>query len=406
MHSLESIYNILLGRYWWVLYVRPNMAENDSCAQLFCVVGKNGHGTVVKSFSGSLDECRQFQIINGGAADGVLLVNDMTPLKIVSEEICSTNDFPGYKPENFDSVESFSGAFLVMALKNAVESLAKDVENSGFKLLLHVPAVLLYSEQIGYEDNDPHIVLSEENGYTDLWLYLEGSLAAFYRVVGNQQDRLPNYICERFVLGTIPPEKISVTKECLAKTIADDAWLFKIDNVPAFHTAVDKKAVSRINEAAIFRRTLKMCALILAVSMIVLFAFEVGYNVYKQSSETQIQSFESRMKKQKELELVWEKLERDKASSEAFLKIKTHTAGSLEIIASHVPENVWLDHWNVSKQIHSVRGYANSSEALSAFLSALENERKLINVRLRTTEETTWKNTQVVRFDLVAEAVQ
>lgn len=35
-------------------------------------------------------------------------------------------------------------------------------------------------------------------------------------------------------------EQFSMEPETLAKAVAEDAWLFRTDGVPAFHTAVDK----------------------------------------------------------------------------------------------------------------------------------------------------------------------
>lgn len=405
--ALGKTFNIATGRYWWVLSVRPS-ADGGCSAQLFCVVRKGGAArcVVVSSLSGTLEECRRFQIMNGGAADGVLLIDDLTPVKVVSEDVGSTADFPGYKIENLDCVDSLSGTFSIAALKNAVETFAHDVEGAGFKLLAHVPAVLLYSELMRFDCEKPHVVSRSEDGFTELWLFLDGNLASYYKVPGNMAESMVGYVRERYMLGEIPVEECSVTNESLAKAIADDAWLFKTDGVPAFHTAADKKALSRIREAALFRRTLKVCFAIFAVSILVLVAFEIGSQMYMHRSEAQIQSFETKIQKQKELEQVWNKLENDKARSESYLKHRSRIASSLGVLASHVPENVWIVHWNVSNQVHSVQGYAATSEDVSAFLSALENEGKLVNVRLRTTEKTTWKNHQVVKFDLTAEDIR
>lgn len=404
--ALGNAFNIATGRYWWVLCVHSS-AEVVFSAQIFSVTRKRGANcNIVLSFSGTLEECRRFQILNGGSADGVLLVDDSTPVKIVSEEIGSTADFPGFKPENLDCVESLSGTFSVAALKNAVESLARDVESAGFKLLAHVPSILFYSELIRFEDSQPHLVCRIENEFTDLWVFLDGSLVACYKVAGDASKDLSRYARDRFLLGEIPVEECSVDDEALAKAVSEDAWVFRTDNLSAFHTAADKKALSRIHEAAFFRRSLKACIGIIFISLIVLFAFEAGTGVYMQRSEAQIQSFESKIHKQKELEQIWNKLENDRNRSESYLKHRSKISSSMGVFAATLPESVWLVHWNISKKIHTVQGYAASSEDVSTFLSILENERNLVNVRLRTTEKTTWRNRPVVKFDLTAEDVQ
>ncbi|MCQ2063139.1 MAG: PilN domain-containing protein [Fibrobacter sp.] len=405
--ALGKAFNIATGRYWWVLCVQ-SVAEGGVTSSLYRVVRKKGaaRSAVVASFSGSLEECRGFQIMNGGAADGVLLVDDATPVKILSETVGSTVDFPGYKPENFDRVESVVGAFSVVALKSAVETFARDVEGIGFKLLAHIPAALLYSELMRPDGDAPRLVSRLENGFAELWLFLEGNLAAYYKVVGDASAPLSCYVQERFVLGETPVEADAVNGENLARTAAEDAWLFKTYGMPAFHTPADKKAVSRIREAALFRRMLKVCAAFIFVSIFVIIAFGTATGVYAHRSEAQIQSFESKIQKQRELEQVWNQLESDRARSESYLRHRSRTASSLGVLASRVPENVWIAHWNVSKRIHSVQGYAASSEDVSSILAALENERKLVNVRLRTTEKTTWKGRPVVKFDLTAEDVR
>lgn len=53
----------------------------------------------------------------------------------------------------------------------------------------------------------------------------------------------------------------------------------------------------------------------------------------------------------------------------------------------------------------SLQGYSASSEEVSKFLSILEAEKKLVNVRLRSTEKTTFKRKPVVKFDLSAEVI-
>lgn len=405
--ALGKAFNIATGRYWWVLCVQ-SVADGGIVAFLYRVVRKKGaaRSVVVASFSGSLEECRGFLILNGCSADGVLLVDDATPVKILSETVGSTADFPGYKPENFDRVDSVVRAFSVVALKSAVETFARDVEGVGFKFLAHIPAALLYSELMRPDGDAPRLVSRLENGFTELWLFLEGNLAAYYKVAGDASAPLSCYVQERFVQGKTPVEGVCATVENLAMAAAEDAWLFKTYGMPAFHTPADKKAVSRIREAVLFRRMLKVCAAFVFVSIFVIFVFEAGTCVYTQRSESQIQSFEAKIQKRKELEQVWNQLESDRARSESYLRHRSRTASSLGVLASRVPENVWIAYWNVSKRIHSVLGYAASSEDVSSILAALENERKLVNVRLRTTEKTTWKGRPVVKFDLTAEEVR
>ena len=144
----------------------------------------------------------------------------------------------------------------------------------------------------------------------------------------------------------------------------------------------------------------------LLIMFIALFAFRIGTSVYVDRSQSKIQGFKARVQKQKELSQVLEKLENDRVASESFLMHRSHMATSLKNFVANVTDNVWITSWNVSRGNHSVQGYAITPEDLSYFLSTLEKERNLVNVRLKTTEKTTWNKLQVIKFSLGAEDVR
>ena len=403
---LGKALNVATGRYWWVLVV-SEFANAGSAHILRVMRGHGaGRGFVDFSFSGTLAECRGFQVKNGGGADGVLLVDGCTPVKVVSEEVGTVADFPGYKAENLDNVDSISGDFSVVALKSAVENFAAEMEKYGFKILLHVPSVLVVAEMLDVPGEQPCLFTNCSGGFVRLLLASGGKVVAGYKVAGENAERLSGYVREHFFLKETVEAPFSMDSEALAKAVAEDAWLFRTDGVPAFHTAVDKGAVRRIREAAISRRVLKFCLASVSLSFVALLAFRIGTDVYIDRSESKIQGFKARMQKQKELSQVLEKLESDRAASESFLKHRSHVATSLRNFVVDVTDNVWITGWNVSRGNHSVQGYAVTPEDLSDFLSTLEKERNLVNVRLKTTEKTTWNRLQVIKFSLGAEDVR
>lgn len=404
--SLRKMLDDATGRFWWVLIV--NDAANSSPAQIMRVMRGRGTGRsfIDFSFSGTLEECREYQVKNGGGADGVLLVDCITPVKIVSEEVGSVADFPGYKAENLDTVDSISGDFSVVALKSAVENFIAEVEKWGFKILLHVPSLLVAAELINISSEEPCLYTNCDGGFVRLLLSSGGKIVAGYKVAGDDCKRLAGYVCERFFLKDVAEESFSIESETIAKAIADDAWLFRTDGVPAFHTPADKGAIRRIREAAFSRRVLKACFVIALLSLVTLLVFRVGTTVYVDRSESKIQGFKAKVQKQKELALVLEKLETERAESESFLMHRSHVATSLNNFAVNITDNVWITSWHVSRGSHSVQGYAITPEDLSELLTVLEKERNLVNVRLKTTEKTTWKNHQVIRFSLSAEDVR
>ena len=397
--------NLATGRYWWVLVVGGMSSDESSSAHILRVVrGRSaGRSVVDVSFSGPLEECRRFQMQNGGGDDGILLVDDLTPVKVVSDEMDTAVDFPGYKEGCLDNVKAIGGDFSVVAMRASVESLAQEVQKHGFKILVHLPSLFAIVEQLVVEGDGAHLFTNCENGVARLLLFSGANLLSGYRVLGDSCDALVKYACDRFLLKDVPEETFSLDIKGMAKAVAEDAWLFRTDGMPAFAIPADKGALKRIREAALFRRVFKACVAIVLLSVIVLSLVWIGVDVYARQSQAMVQSLNSRIQKQKELSAVLEKLERDKSSSEKFLRHRSRVSSSMGAFAGLVPENVWVVRWGLSGGNHSVQGYAVSPDALSAFLASLENERAIVNVRLRTTEKTTWKKQPVVRFSLSAE---
>ena len=397
--------NLATGRYWWVLVVGGISPNEGSSAHILRVMrGRGaGHSVVDVSFSGPLEECRRFQMQNGGGDDGILLVDDLTPVKVVSDEMDTAVDFPGYKEGCLDNVKAIGGDFSVVAMRASVENLAQEVQKCGFKILVHLPSLFAIVELLVVEGDGARLFTNCENGVARLLLFSGANLLSGYRVLGDSSEALVKYACDRFLLKDVPEESFSLDIEGMAKAVAEDAWLFRTDGMPAFAIAADKGALKRIREAALFRRVFKACVAIVLLSVIVLSLVWVGVDIYARQSQAMVQSLNSRIQKQKELSAVLEKLERDKNSSEKFLRHRSRVSSSVSAFAALVPENVWIVRWGFSGGNHSVQGYAVSPEALSAFLASLENERAVVNVRLRTTEKTTWKKQPVVRFSLSAE---
>ena len=404
--SLGKMLDDVTGRFWWVLVVSDSASAG--LAHILRVMRGRGAGRsfVDFSFSGTLAECREFQVKNGGGADGVLLVDCCTPVKIVSDEVGTVADFPGFKLENLDCVESISGDFSVVALKSAVENFVADIEKYGFRILRHVPSVLVVAELLDVPGDQPCLFTNCDDGFVRLLLSSGGKIVAGYKVAGENAERLSSYVREHFFLKESVDEQFSMEPETLAKAVAEDAWAFRTDGVPAFHTLPDKDALRRIREAAFSRRILKFCLAFVSLSFIALFAFRIGASIYIDRSQSKIQEFKARVQKQKELSQVLEQLESDRAVSESFLKHRSHMATSLNNFVLNVTDNVWITNWNASRGNHSVQGYAITPEDLSDFLSTLEKERNLVNVRLKTTEKTTWNKLQVIKFSLGAEDVR
>lgn len=400
-NAFRTALSVSTGRYWWVLIVR-NCVGGGTAKILRVLRGcGNGHSYVDLSLDGTLEECRRFQVQNGGSADGVLLVDDATPAKMVQigdEE---------FKKENFEYVNSIDGDFAVVALRRSFEDLAEEVGKVEFKILAHLPQVFFEIEMLRQKDfSGNKIFTNSSDGVSRCWFFVDGEPYAAYKVAEDCRGAdLVKFIKERYFLDSVEVEEIPLENEALARAVAEDSWLFRTDHLPVFSTLPDSAAVARIREAAMFRRTFKACVGILLATLLVTFAFWGGVSWYAAESETQIAAFEKNIESRKELERVWKKLEADKAGTEKFLSHRSRVATSLSIIAADLPANSWISHWAVRGSHLSLQGYSASSEEVSKFLLTLESEKKLVNVRLRTTEKTTFKRKPVVKFDLGLEVV-
>lgn len=406
--------DIAFGQYWWILNVRENIS-GEACACVTRVLRGRRVCVADIAFEGSLAECRNFQAQNGGAADGVLLLDNVSPVKMVTagagiDASESVSDFVGFKRENFDVVNSLDGKFAVLALHRAIENLVDEVVKVGFKILTHVPAMLVETTVLCSREmlDSTNIFTRFVDGVSKVWLFSAGDLLAFYQIADAQDKcaELVKFIKNRYMLGEATVEEASLDEASLAKTVAEDAWLFHTDHLPAFRSLPNRSAMARIREAALFRRVFKACVGVGLISLLVTLSFWGGVAWYSSKSQTQIASFEKQIETRKELERVWKKLEADKAQTEVFLSHRSRVASALAVVAGDIPGDLWVTHWSVSRGVHSMQGYASTSEDVSKFLSTLESEKSFVNVRLRTTEKTTWKRHDVVKFDLSMEEVR
>ena len=400
--NIGKALSVSAGRFWWVLVVHSR-AGGGNARVLRVVRGRTAGRCVADfTFAGALSACREFQVQNGGGADGVLLVDDSTPVKVAQEGEAE------FQREGFETVRSIDGNFSLVALRREIDDLADDVCKAGFRILAHVHALFLEVEMLRSHDvSVPKVFTSVSGDISRAWLFTDGEILASYKVsCVNACQKIAEFIGERLFLKSFDVEDVSIDDTDMAKAVAEDAWLFRTSYLPAFSTLPDASAVARIREAALFRRVFKACVGILLATILVTLAFWGGVSWYADKTEVQVAAFEKNLETRKELERVWKKLEEDKAGIEKFLQHRSRISSTFSIFAKAIPAGAWISHWSVSRNVHSFQGYAVSPEELSKFLYALESERRLVNVRLRTTEKTTWKGRPVVRFNLTAEVIR
>lgn len=387
---------MLFGRFWWCLEYR------ESSATISLVLKKKGKATIAKQFQGSLEECKSFQNLNGGIAEGVLLVDDITPVRAVYDR--DSFDLPGYRKEDFDFVESPSEDFIIASARRSVEKAADTVKTAGFNILLHTPALyckLAQSKPV--PDSDGTIFIQEQQNVLDLWAFAGSELKAYYRMAkeNSVRESLVNFIKGEY--GIANPEIVDFEEKETARIIADDVWTFRTTAMPSFSTVPDAGAFRRLREASLFRKVLKAACVVTAFSVIGTFAFEIVNYFGESSTEKERIAYEKQLDSEKEFSKVVQDLEKQVEKTRGFLTHRSKIATQILALSKALPADSWITSWRIDGLRHSVQGLALNSDNISKFLQTLENSGKFKNVRLRTTEKTTYKKKPAVKFDILAE---
>lgn len=387
---------LLLGRFWWCLEYR------ESGATISLVLKKKGKATIAKQFQGSLEECKSFQNLNGGIAEGVLLVDDITPVRAVYDR--DSFDLPGYRKEDFDFVESPSEDFIIASAKRSVEKTAETVRTAGFNILLHTPALYCKLAQSKPTSNsDGTIFVQEQGNVLDLWAFAGNELKAYYRMAKEKgvRESLVNFVKGDY--GIANPEIVEFEEKETARIVADDAWTFRTTAMPSFNTIPDAGALRRLREASLFRKALKAACIVTAFSVIGTFAFGIVNHFGESSTEKERIAYEKQLDSEKEFAKVVQNLEKQVEKTRGFLTHRSRIATQMLALSKALPADSWITGWKIDGQRHSVQGLALNSDDISGFLQTLENSGNFKNVRLRTTEKTTYKKKPAVKFDILAE---
>ncbi len=389
--------SVFMGRFWWCLEVHENSASISR------IVKRRGKPAVDCTFSGTLEACRNYQNVNGGSAEGVILIDDITPVKVVFEKESFT--LPGFETENFEFVDSVSGDFTVVAAKKSVEKAVESVTAAGFKILLHTPAVC-YKVALSLESapDGNSIFVQEQESSSDLWAFTDGEFRAYYRIAkgSGSVESLKNFVTSEYGIENAPVENFEAS---LAPVVANDAWVFKTTAMPAFSTLPDAASMKRLHEASLFRKTLKVAAIFVALSFLGTGAIGIINHIEESGNEKDRIAYEKELQNEKEFNELVKDLEKRTERIRKFLAHRSRTASKMALVGETIQQDSWITHWKIDGKVHSIQGLAANANEISATLQALEKSNNFVNVRLRTTEKTTFRRKPVIRFDIVAEAM-
>ena len=388
---------MLFGRFWWCLELR------ESVATISLVVKKRGNPLLAKQFQGTLEDCRSFQNLNGGIAEGVLLVDDVTPVKTVYDR--DTIDLPGYRKEDFDFVETPSDDFIIASTRRSVEKAAEAVRAAGFRILLHTPALYYKLAQCKIDaERDSQIFVQEQGQILDLWAYSKGELKAYYRTAKTDgaRESLVKFVSGEY--GFKSPDVQDFEGLETAKAVTSDAWTFRTTSMPTFSTVPDADAMRRLKEASLFRKALKAASIVAAFSVAGTAAFGIANGVGESGVEKERAAYEKQLDSEKEFSKIVQNLENQVEKTRGFLTHRSRIASRMHSLSKALPAGAWITSWKIEGQKHSLQGLTPDPEEISTFLRVLESSGEFKNVRLKTTEKTTYKRKPVVKFDILAEA--
>lgn len=395
--SLGAKFCVFLGSYVWCLELGYNHSRISR------VIRRKGRGITDISFEGNLEECRHFQLKNGGTTDGVILVDSLTNVKILGE--VDSISIPGYKESFFENVDSIDGICRICASRDAVEDAAEKVRKAGFNILKHVPAAFYVADSIQKENQGSTLCYFVVRDCLDFFFVQDHTLVAYYRLTGGDIEKkvqeVATYIRENYLVKELSVDvRENISVACAA---AEDLWLFHSDKMSGFSSPTSGDALAQIKQSALFRRTLKACMVILVMSLLMVAFFRCGVLYYGHSNEGKIQEYTEKLEKRKQLAELEAKLEKDRNETEVFLAHRSRYATSMKDIIAAIPADLWITKWVIENHAHIIQGQASTSGDVSMVLQALERTPGFFNARLRSTEKTTYRRNPVVKFEILVE---
>ncbi len=422
--------DIALGRFFWCLEYR------HSQARLVRFLWGRKKIVPAETFAGTLDECAAFLLKHGSVLDGVLVLDDSFPVRLISSEeyslLAAGGDdavfLPGVPYSELKIVENLAGDAVALLAKSAVEARIAELEQKGFLPLQLMPASFFHAGLFPLEKNaEGEIFIRASEAFSEIWVYQNAEFATAHRISGGLET-LSHYFSgfyfqrypasreypvrlvgqEAFNAEAVskalacPVEAVTPEKEVL-EALAEDARLLGLAKLPSWGATENPEPYRRLREARVFRRFLKVSLFFTLGSLLVAalsWLSVTGYDFYRSADRLELKK---KIEAGRELADFSKKMEKDRHDLEALLKKRTRHASSLTEVIRVLDSGMWLSQADIQGNRISLVGYALQENQISAYLSALEKSDALTRVRLRTTEKTTWRKRTVFRFHLVAE---
>lgn len=409
--------NKMIGRYWWCLAY-----SLDECRLArFTFTHKEIH--LADSFAGTLEACRQYMTLHQGEMDGLLVADDSLPVRLLpgTEFAMQCADttapfLPGISMSDLRVIPGLSPEEPVAFCQDkASESLLDTLVSNGFCISRVVPMAVLYAGMaIVHTETPVEALVRKTPGSSDIWLFHAGEFKGYHRIAGGKESLqvfFQQFLPHRFP-GAEAPVIQELTVGCATGIpvelaplafLAQETEALDLGNAPSLGARNDEIANQRREDAKFLRRVLRLSTWVLGfamVSLCLLGLLAAGYGLYTRADRTE---YEKRRELDKELLAMSQNLERKREAMAELLRHRTRRTSKMTALVQSLPQGLWLTRWDAQGGRHTIQGLALNGDDISQLLALLEKSPHFRQIRLRTTERTTWQGRPVVRFDMGAE---
>lgn len=432
--------HILLGNYWWCLEYTPG-----ECKLARFVFSRTGM-VLTDSFTGSLQGCRQYLASHNGSQDGLLVADDSLPMRLLSGmeySLQSTDSnapfLPGVRMADLHVLNGNTPEEPVaIGLEKSCEALLDTLASHELNVARALPMGLLYASLIPVNpDCVAEAFVRITKDFSEVLLYHAGEFKGGHRIAGGI-DRLHSffheYLPSRFpgadmpVLYLLPGSPLAsaeiekclciAIKECPLPSpgigkipaefaalafLARETQVLGVDSAPSLGQRNDCAPSQRRRDALLLRQTVKLSTWgigLACAALILLGIVAAGYGLYTQSDRAE---YARKRDLNQEMQAMSQNLERQRDAMAELLRHRTRRSSKMSRLIQNLPAGIWLTRWEIQGARYSLQGLALASEDISTLLATLEKAPEFGQVRLRTTERTTWQGRPAVRFDMAAE---
>lgn len=407
--------NKMSGQYWWCLE-----HSSDVC-RLACFIYSKRELVLKDTYTGTLKDCRQFMVQHKGSMDGILVADHSIPVRLMSGSDYALQNgdsaapfLPGIAWSDMYVVHGLSPEEPVALCQSKSREMLDRLASHGFSVSRVVPVSMLHTAMMDVDTSiQVEAYVKKTDRFRDIWIFHTGEIKGYYRLFGD--DHSVDRFFQDFLPRRFPGAEAPVIKEAVFQypgiptdfsTLAFLARETFEQDMALLSTLGDRNdeiASERRKDASVLRKIAKISAGVSAFAMTLLILSWVictGYGLYTHSDRAE---YAKRVEIDNELQTMSQNLEHQRDAMADLLRHRTRHASKMSYLIEQLPPRLWLTRWEVQGGRYTFQGLADDGNAISKLLSTLEKSPHFRQVRLRTTEKTSWQGRPVVRFDMAME---